>query len=112
MKEIYRVVGENIRAKRLQRGLTLEDLSELSKLHASYIGQIERDAKKASLGTIALLADALRVPVGSLFSGPRANPRPDAGTSVDLLLRTNTRAERKFLRAVMRQMSKGLKALK
>jgi transcriptional regulator with XRE-family HTH domain len=112
MKTIYAVVGESVRSKRLQLGLTLEDLSELSALHASYIGQIERNTKKASLRTVAVLAKALNIPVKELFAAAAVKDDDDHSKRIDAILRSNSRVKRKLILDVLRQLSKGLKELR
>jgi transcriptional regulator with XRE-family HTH domain len=112
MKQIYRVVGEGIRAERLQLGLTLEDLGELSSLHASYIGQIERNAKKASLETIASLADALNVPVGRFFAREGPSKKAIFAAQLEVILRANTERRQKLILEVLRQLSKSLSELR
>ena len=112
MKTIYREVGEGVRAKRLQLGLTLEDLAELSGLHASYIGQIERDEKKASLKTVAVLAKALGVPVGGLFASNGLKRDAIFTGQLDTILRSHNGTKRKLIIGVLRQLSKGLKGMK
>jgi transcriptional regulator with XRE-family HTH domain len=111
MKSVYLVVGESIRAYRLQRGLTLEDLAELSRLHASYIGQIERNAKKSSLETIATLAQALGVPVGALFSVAQPKRIDPFSEIARPFLGAKSGAKRKVLVDVMRLLSKRLRKL-
>ena len=66
-ERIYREVGLRIRALRLRRKLTLEQLGEASGLHPSYIGLIERNVKKCSLRTVNLIAKGLKVPIRKLF---------------------------------------------
>ena len=113
MEDIYLVVGERIRAKRLRLSLTLEDFSELSGLPASFIGQIERGAKKASLRSVAALAKALGVPVGSLFdSGRGAMGKADETEQLNAMLRSNSPAEKKLLLDLLRQLSKSVKRLR
>ncbi len=112
MKTIYQAVGESIRAKRLQLGLTLEDLSELSGLHASYIGQIERNSKKASLETVAALAGALGVPVRGLFSDASGANKFDFSGQLDALLRFSDARKRRIILDVVRRLSKGLRGLR
>jgi len=109
MKSIYRTVGENTRARRLRLGLTLEDLAELSGLHASYIGQIERDAKKTSLETIAMIAAALDVPPHRLLELDRAKRSRTPVVTLAPFLRLNTIAERKLILSVARHLSKNLR---
>lgn len=111
MEHIYREVGEKIRAKRRQLGLTLEDLAELSGLPAGYIGQIERGGKKASLRSVSLLAQGLGLPVGRLFADGAAK---DAGVAeqVEAVLRANNAAEKKVLLSMLRHLSRALKELR
>lgn len=111
MKTIYHVVGESIRAERLRLGLTLEDLSELSRLHASYIGQIERNAKKASLATVAALAKALNVPVGDLFAPVLVDGDDSHAKRLEAIIRPHNQGKRELIYGVVRQLSKGLKEL-
>ncbi len=109
---IYKEVGQHIRARRKQLGMTIEDLAELSGLHPSYIGQIERDVKKSSLLTLELVAAALGLPVASLFgrAGPLA--KVPGVQKLDALLRSNTAAERKVIVDTLRRLSKRLKTLR
>jgi transcriptional regulator with XRE-family HTH domain len=111
MGDIYKEVGEHIRARRLQQGLTLEDLSELSGLHASYIGQIERGVKKSSLKTVASLAKALGIPVGKLFDNGSAKDGALA-QRLDAALRANNEDEKRLLLDLIKQLAKGLRELR
>jgi len=53
---------------RSERGLTQEALSLSTGVHRNYIGGIERGERKPTVETIAVLADALDVSLGELFS--------------------------------------------
>jgi transcriptional regulator with XRE-family HTH domain len=111
MNEIYREVGERIRAKRLRLGMTLEDLSELTGLHASYIGQIERNTKKASLETVAIMAKALGVPVGRLFSDATLSPKAHYSEQLTLILRLAGDKKKALLLDILRRLAQGLREL-
>jgi len=67
MKDIASVVGERIRAYRKRSGLTQEELAEKSELHHTYIGQLERGEKNATLETVEKIARALDLPFEVLF---------------------------------------------
>ncbi len=67
MDEIILIVGKRIRNYRLQLGLSQEQLAEKAGCHASYIGQIERGEKNATLESIHKIAVALHVSLSSLF---------------------------------------------
>ena len=67
METIAEIFGKRVRSLRKQRGLSQEKLSELCDLHPTYIGQIERGEKNASLETIMSLCKGLDVPPSLLF---------------------------------------------
>jgi transcriptional regulator with XRE-family HTH domain len=56
-----RAVGLEIRRLRTAHGLTLQQLQELSGLHAGYIGGVERADRNAGMAAIFQLARALGV---------------------------------------------------
>ena len=61
-----------LRAVRRQRGLTLEQLAELSGLTKSYLSKIERRQSTPSIAVALRVARALDVDVGRLFSDEAA----------------------------------------
>lgn len=63
------IFGETIRAIRLERGWTQEDLADAAGLTATYVGQVERGDKVPSLTVVLKLARGLSVPPGDLLSG-------------------------------------------
>jgi len=67
MKDIASIVGERIRAYRKNAGLTQEKLAEKAELHHTYVGQLERGEKNATLETIEKIAGALNLPLEVLF---------------------------------------------
>ena len=76
-----RAFGRRVRELRLHGELSQEALAESSGLHRTYIGSVERGERNVSLTNIHILADALNVPVQSLFPEPRANRRPPKSPS-------------------------------
>ncbi len=67
--------GKRIRQLRKEKGMSQEKLAEKSGLHNTYIGQIERGEKNASLETIEKLANGLDISVGELFEPFNENPQ-------------------------------------
>ena len=67
MSEISKLIGQRIRNYRTQQKLSQEKLAELSGCHPTYIGQVERGEKNATLGSIEKIAVALNIPRAQLF---------------------------------------------
>ena len=53
VSEIAKLVGQRLRSYRLQLGLSQERVAELSGCHPTYIGQVERGEKNATIESIA-----------------------------------------------------------
>ncbi len=67
MSEIAKILGQRIRNYRTAKGLSQEKLAELSGCHPTYIGQIERGEKNATVESIEKIAVALGIPLSKLF---------------------------------------------
>jgi transcriptional regulator with XRE-family HTH domain len=65
-RNIYRHLGETIRARRRKAHLSQEQLAEKADLTRNYIGDIERAEKKITLETLAKIAKALKCRVRDL----------------------------------------------
>jgi transcriptional regulator with XRE-family HTH domain len=61
--------GEQVRRLRKALGLSQEDLAELTDLHRTYIGGIERGERNVALINIVRLAKALNVSPSELLKG-------------------------------------------
>ena len=61
MSEIAKTVGQRIRNYRTQLGYSQEKLAELSGCHPTYIGQLERGEKNATLESVEKISSALGV---------------------------------------------------
>lgn len=60
-------LAENLRARRLSKGLSQEQLAELAGFHRTYVSQIERCATNISLENLQKVADVLEVEVWELL---------------------------------------------
>lgn len=67
MSDLAEKVGQRIRSYRTQLGLSQEKLAELSGCHPTYIGQLERGEKNATLESIDKVAAALQISLSKLF---------------------------------------------
>lgn len=83
-------IGTNIRTARIELGLTIEDLAELSEINPTTIGKIERGASSPAVESIVRIATALELEPGTLLAGVTAD---DYGT------RKHRFTARDFLRA-------------
>ncbi len=67
MSELAIKVGQRIRYYRTQLGLSQEKLAEIAGCHPTYIGQLERGEKNATLESIDKVASSLRISLSKLF---------------------------------------------
>lgn len=66
-KQILIRFGRNVRAERMRRGISQEQLGEVARVHRTYIGMIERAEKNITLTNIEKIAKALGVRPGHLI---------------------------------------------
>jgi transcriptional regulator with XRE-family HTH domain len=60
-------VGARLRARRLERGLTMAEVAERTSLTTGFISQLERDLTSASLSSLYRICAALDIRVGDLI---------------------------------------------
>lgn len=68
MEPIAVTIGVRIRSYRKSQSLSQEILAEMAELHPTYLGQIERGEKNATIESIQKISNALNVPMSTLFS--------------------------------------------
>ena len=86
--DIYTVVAKHLRLKRLQAGLTIEDLADAAQISPSFLAYLEANKKKASLTTVVKLAKALNVSISELFNEKTVpGTPPDTQKSINKLLK-------------------------
>lgn len=66
-------LGLRIRAIRKSRNLSQEQLAELCNLHPTYIGQLERGEKNATIESICKISNAFHMSLEKLFEGIEIN---------------------------------------
>ena len=62
-----RLLGDVLRDKRTQRGLTLREVSAEARVSLGYISEIERGQKEASSELLYSLCEALEVPLSDVL---------------------------------------------
>lgn len=63
MSEYAKLIGENIRALRRDRGLSQEQLALRADINASYMGQVERGEKNPTIDVLGKISQALQIPL-------------------------------------------------
>lgn len=61
------VFAANVRHRRLELGLSQEELAELAGVHRTYVGMLERGEKNVTIYNIERIAIALRVEPSALL---------------------------------------------
>lgn len=59
--DLQKVVGRNLRAYRLERGLSQEDFAEVVGVHRTYMGGLERGERNLTLQSLERIAEVLKV---------------------------------------------------
>jgi len=68
MSDIAKLVGEQIRSFRQDRGLSQEELALRSGLNTTFVGQVERGIKKPTIDTLEKMVNSLDITFEDLFS--------------------------------------------
>ncbi len=62
-----RLLGEVLRERRMERGMTLREVSQDARVSLGYISEIERGQKEASSELLASLCGALEAPLSAVL---------------------------------------------
>ena len=68
MKEL-KILGNNIRKKRLQCAFSQEALAYEADVHRTYVGAVERGEKNVSINSLLKIAKALKITLNDLTKG-------------------------------------------
>ncbi len=108
MSGLAKIVGQRIRNYRTQLGLSQERLAELSDYHPTYIGQLERGEKNATLESINRVATALNISLSKLFEnlGGENNSERNIPLEAYELFLNKSRDEQKQLLKILTDVDK------
>lgn len=100
MSKLSIEIGQRIRSYRLQNGLNQEELAEKCGLHPTYIGQVERGEKNATLESVSKIANGLSLPLSKLFEnmGSEADDENYPAVAYDLMLSLPTDEQEKMIK--------------
>lgn len=65
--KLRRLVAQNLRRIRRERGLSQEELADLAGLNRNYVGMIEREENAPTVDALEQLSEALNVDPVSFF---------------------------------------------
>ena len=68
-QRLLKKLGERVKHFRLAQELSQERLAELTGLHRTYVGGVERGERNISLLNLARLAKALEISLSDLMAG-------------------------------------------
>lgn len=108
MSEIAKIVGQRIRNYRVELGLSQEKLAELSGCHPTYIGQLERGEKNATIESIEKISKALDIPMSKLFDslGGKRNDEQDAALDCYEFIRSKNKREQTQIYKILMEIYK------
>ena len=108
MSEIAKAVGQRIRNYRTRAGFSQEKLAEMSGCHPTYIGQLERGEKNATLESIDKVASSLKISLSKLFEnlGGENNSERDLPLECYEFLLTKSKEEQEQIIKILIEMDK------
>ncbi len=104
MSDLAKIVGQRIRNYRTQLGLSQEKLAELAGCHPTYIGQLERGEKNATLESIDKVACSLKISLSKLFEnlgGENTSARNLPLECYEFLLTKSQEEQEKIIKILM-----------
>lgn len=108
MSNIAKIIGQRIRSYRTSKGWSQEKLAELSGCHNTYIGQLERGEKNATVESIEKISTALNVSLSTLFE--KLGAQDDGERNIPLecyeFLSTKTKEEQEHIYRILLEMDK------
>jgi len=76
-RALEKAIAKRIRAKRLEREWTLDQLASATGLSKGYLSQIENEDKTPTLGTLTKIAFGLGIDAVSLITGEETKRKPE-----------------------------------
>ena len=106
MSDVAKIIGQRIRNYRTQKGLSQEKLAELAGCHPTYIGQLERGEKNATLESVEKIASAMDISLSELFDKLGKSGGNNIAAKCYDLVASKNEAEQKQLYKMLQEMDK------
>lgn len=106
MSEISKIIGQRVRNYRTEKGLSQEKLAEVSGCHPTYIGQVERGEKNATLESIEKIVSAMGVSMSKLFEKIGDDTSEGYPMKCYELVASKSKAEQEHLYKMLVEMDK------
>ncbi|MBQ7045563.1 MAG: helix-turn-helix transcriptional regulator [Clostridia bacterium] len=108
MSDLAKIIGQRIRGYRMQLGLSQEKLAELAGCHPTYIGQLERGEKNATLESIDKVASSLKISLSKLFENLSNENTDERNLPLECyeFLLTKSREEQEQIIKILMEMDK------
>ena len=90
MSEYTKIMGKNIRLKRKQKGMTIDDFAKEVKLVPGFLGLVERGQRSTSIKNLVAIADYLGVTLEEIL-------RYDLSTNKPIDPKILSRSQKKLL---------------
>ena len=103
MSDIAKIIGQRIRNYRTQKGLSQE---KLAGCHPTYIGQLERGEKNATLESVEKIASAMDISLSELFDKLGKSGGNNIAAKCYDLVASKNEAEQKQLYKMLQEMDK------
>lgn len=96
---LSKIIGERLRGYRNQLGWSQERLAERANLHPTYIGQLERGEKNATIESISKVSAALDISLSQLFENisPSASAQDIPSRCYDIIQAQPTKEQEDLL---------------
>ncbi len=103
MSNIAKIIGQRIRNNRIKLGLSQEKLAEYSGCHPTYIGQLERGEKNATVESVEKIANALDIPLSKLFEKLGSAKADEKDTALECyeLISAKTKEEQEYIYKIL-----------
>ena len=108
MRDLAKIIGQRIRSYRTQQSLSQEKLAELCGCHPTYIGQLERGEKNATLESIDRIAASLNISLYKLFENLGENSNSERNIPLECyeFLLSKSKEEQEQILKILIEMDK------